>query len=266
DHIQEVLEKWEQIDDEIWAKVIVMERNRRVAKAYARAPVLTINGSDEGFDGFRLGLSGFLNPGRDPKTEEVKRRIGAGIKLKMDPEGSILVKRSSKSNVYVKNTLEETSLSNDILKLPNAALPYETPEKLFDMHKFEENMDRELKRAYPDRKKLEWQCVTALAFLRNEEELLDSPCWILILNIVALDLLKSRLPLPRRRSPGVQDKIVREDEDPYSLSSGSGSGSSGISSRDSKRPAKKEHENGGGVGMLKNLKSSRGRDQSKKGN
>jgi hypothetical protein len=53
DHIQEVLDKWHQIDDEIWAKVIVLERNRRVAKAYARAPVLTINGSDDGFDGFR---------------------------------------------------------------------------------------------------------------------------------------------------------------------------------------------------------------------
>nr|CAD7589806.1 unnamed protein product [Timema genevievae] len=54
DHIHEVLEKWTQIDDEIWAKVIVLERNRRVAKAYARAPVLTINGSDDGFDGFRI--------------------------------------------------------------------------------------------------------------------------------------------------------------------------------------------------------------------
>ena len=53
DHIQEVLDKWESIDDEIWAKVIVLERNRRVAKAYARAPVLTINGSTDGFDGFR---------------------------------------------------------------------------------------------------------------------------------------------------------------------------------------------------------------------
>ncbi|KAH1023613.1 hypothetical protein HUJ04_012781 [Dendroctonus ponderosae] len=54
DHIQEVLDKWTQIDDEIWAKVIVLERNRRVAKAYARAPVLTVNGSDDGFDGFSV--------------------------------------------------------------------------------------------------------------------------------------------------------------------------------------------------------------------
>uniref|UniRef100_A0A1A9W6X4 MH2 domain-containing protein n=1 Tax=Glossina brevipalpis TaxID=37001 RepID=A0A1A9W6X4_9MUSC len=42
EHIQEVLDKWTQIDDEIWAKVIVFERNRRVAKAYARAPILDL--------------------------------------------------------------------------------------------------------------------------------------------------------------------------------------------------------------------------------
>ena len=70
------MSKWESIDDEIWAKIIVLERNRRVAKAYARAPVLTVNGTDDGFDGFRIGLAGFENPMRDPKTEEAKRLIG----------------------------------------------------------------------------------------------------------------------------------------------------------------------------------------------
>ena len=72
DHVEEILRKWEAIDDEIWAKVIVLERNRRVAKvyfpkqkfriilhvslccqAYARAPVLTVNGGNGGFDGYR---------------------------------------------------------------------------------------------------------------------------------------------------------------------------------------------------------------------
>lgn len=71
-----MLSKWDQIDDEIWAKIIVMERNRRLAKAYVRAPVITINGSDEGFDGFRIGLNGFHNPHRDPKTTHIKKQIG----------------------------------------------------------------------------------------------------------------------------------------------------------------------------------------------
>ena len=30
--MEEILRKWDSIDDEIWAKVIVLERNRRVAK------------------------------------------------------------------------------------------------------------------------------------------------------------------------------------------------------------------------------------------
>ena len=75
DHVQEVRDKWESIDDEIWAKIVVLERNRRVAKAYARAPVVTVNGTDEGFDGFRIGVSGFDNPMRDIGTEETIRQI-----------------------------------------------------------------------------------------------------------------------------------------------------------------------------------------------
>ena len=92
DHIKEVLAKWDNIDDEIWAKIIVLERNRRVAKAYARAPVLTINGSDDGFDGFRIGVAGFDNPMRDAATDDTIRRIGQGFKLKMDDLGNILVR------------------------------------------------------------------------------------------------------------------------------------------------------------------------------
>ena len=100
--------------------------------------------------------------------------------------GNILVKRLSKANIYVKNTLEEnavrltaictrsappriqttanycllTQVSNDILKLPNGQLELEKPFKLFDMKKFQQNVNRELKRQYPERHKLETQvCV-----------------------------------------------------------------------------------------------------------
>ena len=38
-----------------------------------------MNGTDDGFDGFRIGLAGFENPMRDPKTEEAKRLIGQVI-------------------------------------------------------------------------------------------------------------------------------------------------------------------------------------------
>lgn len=232
EHIQEVLDKWTQIDDEIWAKVIVFERNRRVAKAYARAPVLTINGSDDGFDGMRIGLCGFDNPMRDPKTDEVKRHIGQGVKIKMDDAGNILIRRYAKSNVYIKSTAsnsnEETSIGADILKLPNQALESEKIVKLFDMKKFQSNVNRELRRAYPDRRRLETQCLSAVAFVKSESDILDCPVWVLIVNVVAMDMLKSKLPPVQRPVVDIKNRprIPIPDEDPYSVA-GNGSGGSG---------------------------------------
>ena len=94
------------------------------------------------FSFFRIGVNGFENPMRDPKTEEFKSQIGQGAKVKMDETGNILVKRFSKAGVYVKNTIEENSVSNDILKLPNGLLEPEKPFKLFDMKKFQQNVNR----------------------------------------------------------------------------------------------------------------------------
>ncbi|KAF3424918.1 hypothetical protein E2986_07009 [Frieseomelitta varia] len=208
DHIQEVLDKWNQIDDEIWAKVIVFERNRRVAKAYARAPVLTINGSNDGFDGFReetlhfllfvkyrIGLCGFENPMRDSKTEEAKKHINQGVKIKMDEQGNILIKRLCKNNVYIKPTSQEdNAIGAEIARNSQGALEHEKPGKIFDMNKFQTNLSRETRRAYPDRRRLEMQCLSAIVFVRTEPDLLQCPVWVLIVNVVGLDMLKSKLP------------------------------------------------------------------------
>lgn len=240
DHVEEVLRKWDAIDDEIWAKAIVMERNKRVAKAYARAPVLSINGGTGGFDGYRLGLNGFSNPMRDPKTEEFKEHIGQGAKVKMDESGNILIKRLSKSGVYVKNTVDESAVSNDLLKLKDGLVDLERPFRVFDMRKFQQNVNRELRRTNPDRVRLESQCVTAVSFVKNEPELLDSPVWVIIINIVALEMLKaklpevSRVPLHQMQNMSIDPKrrfaiSGSSDEDPYSMTSGNGS--SGSSSK-----------------------------------
>jgi len=230
DHIQEVRDKWESIDDEIWAKIVVLERNRRVAKAYARAPVVTVNGTDEGFDGFRIGVSGFDNPMRDIGTEETIRQINQGFKLKMDDLGNILIKRLSKSPVYAKNTSEENALSNEIIKLQNGLLDYEKPFKLFDMKKFQQNVNREIKRQYPDRRKLESQCISLVSFGTSSSDILDCPIWILIINVVAMEMLRTKIPqvtslamLDNRRMVGGGSS----DEDPYSIAGSGSSGSSG---------------------------------------
>lgn len=62
------------------------------------------------------------------------------------------------------------------------------------MKKFQSNVSRELRRSYPDRKKLEAQCLSAVAFVKSEADVLDCPIWVLIINVVAMDMLKSKLP------------------------------------------------------------------------
>ena len=79
----------------------MLERNRRVAKAYARAPVITVNGSTDGFDGFRIGVAGFDNPLRDSNTSAAIQALGLGLKLKMDDVGNVLVKRISRYVILV---------------------------------------------------------------------------------------------------------------------------------------------------------------------
>ncbi len=188
-----------------------------MAKAYARAPVITVNGSTDGFDGFRIGVAGFDNPLRDSNTTAAIRAMGLGLKLKMDDVGNVLVKRISRSAaVSVRNTTEESAVSNDILKLPGSMLNVDTPYKVFDMKKFQQNLSREMKRSNPDRLKLENQCISAISFGAvgedingtetgssgsedsmmgsGEDDPLRCPIWIIVINIVAMEMLRSKLP------------------------------------------------------------------------
>ncbi|XP_005181519.1 uncharacterized protein LOC101899682 [Musca domestica] len=213
DHINEVLSKWEQIDDEIWAKIIVFEKNRRVAKAYARSSVISINGSKQGFDGVRIGLNGFDNPMRDSEIKVIKKSIGDGFKIKMDEIGNVFIKRYGKSGVFVHNTSqtnEETVIGADILQMPNMALQSGTSAKLFDMRKFTTNINREMGRAYPESSRLQRQCLSAISLVKSNNNLINCPLWILVINVVAIDMLKNRLQSLPKAMTG------NGSEDPYS--------------------------------------------------
>ncbi|XP_037950736.1 uncharacterized protein LOC119681571 [Teleopsis dalmanni] len=220
DHINEVLAKWDQIDDEIWAKVIIFEKNRRIAKAYARSSVITINGSKNGFDGVRIGLNGFDNPMRDADTKSAKKSIGDGFKIKMDDIGNIFVKRYGKSSVFVHNTSmanEETVIGADILQMPNMALTAGTSAKLFDMRKYTTNINREFSRTYPESSRLERQCLSAVSLVKSNNNIINSPLWILVINVVAIDMLKNRLQIIPKSLDAMGMRIpTNGSEDPYS--------------------------------------------------
>lgn len=137
----------------------------------------------------------------------------------MDEDGNILIKRLSRANVFIRRTTldEESAISNEVLKLSHGALEANKAFTLFDMNKFQVNLHiwimasliiltfiqlnvtNELKRSYPNRRRLENQCLSAICFVKNESDLLKSPIWMLVINMVAIDMLKSQIPLGKNR-------------------------------------------------------------------
>lgn len=79
----------------------------------------------------RIGLCGFENPMRDTKTEEAKKHINQGVKIKMDEQGNILIKRLCKNNVYIKPTSQEdNAIGAEIARNSQGALEHEKPGKV----------------------------------------------------------------------------------------------------------------------------------------
>ena len=38
------------------------------------------------------------------------------------------------------------------------------------------------------------QCISSVAFVKNESEVLEQPCWVMLINVVAMDMLRSKIP------------------------------------------------------------------------
>ncbi|XP_015785448.1 uncharacterized protein LOC107362826 isoform X2 [Tetranychus urticae] len=208
DHIREILDKWDQIDDDIWAKVIFMERNRRVAKAYVRAQVITFNGSERGFDGHLVGLKGFANSKRDERTAKVLEDLGEGIKMKIDESGDILIKRLTRSNVKVSGSTPDYNCLGSELIESNGRLEMDRAMTLFQMKKLISTIGSEIRSTYPNQRRLENQCITCISVDIESDNLLETPCWMMVINIVAMEVIKYKLPCIMMKYQKIPDFVA----------------------------------------------------------
>ncbi|KAH9419528.1 hypothetical protein DERP_009585 [Dermatophagoides pteronyssinus] len=239
DQLKEIRNKWNQIDDEIWAKIICFERNRRVAKAYARSQVISINGSDRGFDGYRIGLNGFPNPKRDLEVQMIKQQIRSGFKLKIDDLGNVHIKRIGRCPVFLgpgipnRNSDSHYSQQQQQQQQRSRMIPLEInkPQMIFDFKKFQQSMVSILsqppqqtplknsrQRMNPllnaptssSSSSLENYCVHHIQLMVDNEQrhqYLRHPCWILLINIVALDLFWSKFKSNDALNPVISRKL-----------------------------------------------------------
>lgn len=67
--------------------------------------------------------------------------------------------------------------------------------KIFDMARFKSMLERESRRPCPNRRFLQSQCISIISFVVDDHKMLNLPSWIMIFNIVAIDLLKIELGL-----------------------------------------------------------------------
>ncbi|CAI5456443.1 unnamed protein product [Caenorhabditis angaria] len=202
DQVKEVLNKLSEgaIDDEIWGKIVIMERCKRVAKAYLRKTTVIIDGSEDEFDGRTLGFNHFENLTRDEYTKEIRAKIADGVILKMDYQGNIKGMARGATPIFCQGWKEPRNncISDRLVrlhgKLNHVANEDEKAYKVFDMRKFKHSLERDLHDASDARTLLLKTCMR-MALVKEGGDMNRTPCWFAIVNLVALDMVKEKVPM-----------------------------------------------------------------------
>ncbi|VDM49442.1 unnamed protein product [Toxocara canis] len=175
DNLAEVYRKLANIEEQIWGKLIVMERNVRTAKAYLRSRIIAVDGSHAEFDGLRLGVSRFANVYRDERTTRALRRFCKGVKMKIDDSGGVWV-RSVEGSVMTRGMLGD-------------AIVYAEPVKVFDLKLFKDIVSRQNEYDELSKNRLNHLAITYI--MTNEsDDPLKCPLWVAVVHLIAIEMVQ----------------------------------------------------------------------------
>ncbi len=66
------------------------------------------------------------------------------------------------------------------------------------MKLFKAHIDKELNRPYPNRKELLYKTCVRISLVKDEHRALKAPCWFMLINVVAIEMLNAKVPpIPR---------------------------------------------------------------------
>ncbi|XP_014671956.1 PREDICTED: uncharacterized protein LOC106812265 [Priapulus caudatus] len=179
--------------------------------------------SDWELDLQRRAKMGLEKKGRKPynaKDEEWfdEDSLYTGVKLKVDKDGSIMCKRMEGSQKVIVKGIEspdKCSYSQSVYDM-EGVLEVDKPAKIFDMKEFKRKVDDELSQPYHNKKKLQFLCFVSISFVVDTKTPLKTPCWLLILNISALDYLNDIMAVRKRHSSSHSGSLM--DAKPYTRS------------------------------------------------
>uniref|UniRef100_A0A1I7SGU2 MH2 domain-containing protein n=1 Tax=Bursaphelenchus xylophilus TaxID=6326 RepID=A0A1I7SGU2_BURXY len=192
ENLNEVHHKLDKVEAEIWGKLIVMEKNIRVAKAYLRASTITVDGSKSYFDGSRLGLSYFSNSRREPETETELRTLGKGVTVQLDRMGNVWMKNQTARTVCVQ-----------CAQYPEPIYLDDSYKKIMDMRFFRDSILHKLElNSSLDAPKLFKKVIIFVKLSDPSPDLnpLDCSLWFALIHLVSVDLihliLSGQTPIP----------------------------------------------------------------------
>ncbi|TKR71796.1 hypothetical protein L596_019337 [Steinernema carpocapsae] len=195
DNLSEVQSKLPNIENQIWGKLIVMERNYRTAKAYLRYQSILIDGSQNDFDGARLGLGRFSPDLSDKRIFYEYKRLDKGVEMQIDQKGNVWMSKNCDKPISVKTLCAPTidSVGFD-------------PVKVFDLGAFKEMVVRENRRPKPNVDRIFRLSTIHINLCSSVPSLLDSPSWLMLIHLIAVDMVSlldlRKLPYtPTSRSP-----------------------------------------------------------------
>uniref|UniRef100_A0A0N5C0P5 MH2 domain-containing protein n=1 Tax=Strongyloides papillosus TaxID=174720 RepID=A0A0N5C0P5_STREA len=187
DNSGEVNQKLKGLEQEIWAKLILMEKDCRIMKAYLRFPTININGGFDDFDGLQVGLARFTSSDNDSSTyisslDGLLYQLKGGLDIKIDAIGNIFMRKNTSLRIVatsVFDTNQTVELGKDYLKV-------------FDLRKFKKKLWKLIQDGEKDCKIL--SKYTFIMITLGTEEMYNSnifscDLWIALIHIIAVEMI-----------------------------------------------------------------------------
>ncbi|XP_005106930.2 myosin-IIIb [Aplysia californica] len=174
----------------VWAKVVVLERGRQLAKVYASELSLLVTGSAESFDDIEFGLGRYCGNVFSQETSWLIGQLRQGIELKRDSDGTLLARRLSQLPVTVRKSTEGY-LSADLVR-NRGVLPLGTFVKILDMTEFQSLIRLTMKKGTFTQESLRSLCVVGLEIGRCSHSISSTPLCLAVVSIAALRLLMDK--------------------------------------------------------------------------
>ncbi|GAB1600249.1 uncharacterized protein LOC115209391 isoform X2 [Argonauta hians] len=168
-----------------WAAITYMEADRQVKQIYATERSYVIDNSDNMEDQFRIGLRSLESCQANILFEKFLNLI-----LYQNEDGNISLMNKSNFPVFIKDYIEgeHPCFSREVLSRQGVLTTEGQPFDIFDIEEFRCEMSLQiLNRQFNENQLLHYSQIKIL--FSDAQYCLESPSWIIVTNIRALDLI-----------------------------------------------------------------------------